>query len=225
MLIFPEQNQISVLRQRSPARKSHSKRVWADAAPGRAHKKHDYCCSPFSFTIRATFSDETSGLPEVVALPRCKAELLPCQLVFDLRPFQYWQYASLRTAMFSQQRLDTMLHKRPSCRPTSNPSAWWRYAIGCVMARPNSRPWRDVLKIVKCRSRYFYLVKTKLLNASTAGGGSGFHYVQPCFPNNDWIPCCTSDLVVDRHRIQVHGGGTPLAVSWRDPIPDRGEMF
>ena len=175
MLIFPEQNQISVLRQRSPARKSHSKRVWADAAPGRAHKKHDYCCSPFSFTIRATFSDETSGLPEVVALPRCKAELLPCQLVFDLRPFQYWQYASLRTAMFSQQRLDTMLHKRPSCRPTSNPSAWWRYAIGCVMARPNSRPWRDVLKIVKCRSRYFYLVKTKLLNASTAGGGSGFH--------------------------------------------------
>eukprot|EP00978_Attheya_sp_CCMP212_P024008 scaffold74702_cov53-Attheya_sp.AAC.4 len=97
---------------------------------------------------------------------------MPCRLDLDFQPHQYAQYGALRNAIFSQQRFDTMLHKRPVDRPDQDPRAWWRYVIACVITRPNTRPWRDVLKIVRSRPRYIELVTKKVWRARE---GNGFH--------------------------------------------------
>lgn len=44
--------------------------------------------------------------------------------------------------------------------------------MSCVMSRPQSRPWRDIARIVGVRSRYIALVSKKLINT---GNGHGFH--------------------------------------------------
>uniref|UniRef100_A0A7S4MS40 Uncharacterized protein n=1 Tax=Odontella aurita TaxID=265563 RepID=A0A7S4MS40_9STRA len=127
---------------------------------------HSYCCKDLSFQLRATFIDR-GGLDAT----QCLAELSPCRIDLDLRPWQYMQYQRLRTAMFAQQRLDTMLHKRPDNSPRMDPRAWWRYIIACVVARPDWRPWRDVRRIVRSRARYLELVRKQFVPSPSNGNG------------------------------------------------------
>eukprot|EP00957_Ditylum_brightwellii_P071512 5436973-Ditylum_brightwellii.AAC.1 len=48
---------------------------------------HDYCCKPFSFKIRMTFTDtNTTTGPEKESY--CQAELLPFHIDIDLLPHQ-----------------------------------------------------------------------------------------------------------------------------------------
>lgn len=77
----------------------------------------------------------------------------------------------LRAAIKSQQRFDTMLRQRPAVGPKEDPREWWKYAIACVTSRPNSRPWKDVLRIVRSRDRYVELVAKK---HSKPPDGAGF---------------------------------------------------
>ena len=74
--------------------------------------------------------------------------------------------------MIAQKKIDTMQHRRPDASPADDPIAWWRYTVGRVVARPNARPWRDVLQIVNSRSRYIELVVKKLKRHRD---GVGFH--------------------------------------------------
>ena len=130
--------------------------------PVSSSMKHRYICKPFSLQINA-FLDEIS----------CLAELLPCDILFQIKPQQYEQYVKLRSAMLAQKRFDTMLHQRPLARPTSTSAvAWWRYAIACVITRPNFRPWRDVIRIVDTRTKYIQLVMKKTIHSQK---GNGFH--------------------------------------------------
>ena len=130
-------------------------------------KPHQYVCESVSAQVRIKTSDRT--LPGPIS---CSAVFLPFQLDLRVRPHQYMQYQSLKKAMLSQQRFDTMLRQRPKVTIHENPRAWWAYAIGCVTSRPNWRPWSDVLQIVQNRDRYIELVVKKLVNASV---GAGFH--------------------------------------------------
>ena len=124
--------------------------------------KHHYICKPFSLQINASLKDIS-----------CLAEVLPCKFFLQIKPQQYEQYVKLRTAMQAQIRFDTMLHQRPLARPTSASAvAWWRYAIACVITRPNSRPWRDIIRIVKTRTTYIQLVMKKTVHCQK---GNGFH--------------------------------------------------
>ena len=134
---------------------------------GETKDGHEYCCPPFSLTFRATFSDKTKADPF-----RCDAELLPCNFRLDLRPQQYRQYQRLGKAMKEQHWLNKMMHKRPDNNVSADPNAWWRYAIASVVARPDSRPWRDVQRIVSARPRYVELVTKKILNSRK---GTGYH--------------------------------------------------
>ena len=128
---------------------------------------HQYICESASVEVRIKTSDRT--LPGPIS---CSAEFIPFHLDLQVRPHQYLQYQSLKKAMLSQQRFDTMLRQRPKMSVHKNPRAWWAYAIGCVTSRPNWRPWSDVLQIVQNRNRYIELVVKKLVNASV---GAGFH--------------------------------------------------
>ena len=69
----------------------------------------------------------------------CLAELLPFSADLKLRPQQIKQYCALKDEMLAQQRLDTMIHQRPSESPLIQPRLWWKYAISCVTTRPNTR--------------------------------------------------------------------------------------
>jgi hypothetical protein len=130
-------------------------------------KPHQYICESVSGQVRIKTSDRT--LPGPIS---CSAEFLPFHLDLRVRPHQYLQYQSLKKAMTSQQRFDTMLRQRPKETIHENPRAWWAYAIACVTSRPNWRAWSDVQQIVRNRNRYIELVVKKLVNASV---GTGFH--------------------------------------------------
>ncbi len=132
-----------------------------------SRRQHEYCCSPFNLMFRATFSDIAQEGPS-----QWEAELLPFELQLYIQPHQYQQYQRLRSVMIAQKKIDTMQHRRPDASPADDPIAWWRYTVGRVVARPNARPWRDVLQIVNSRSRYIELVVKKLKRHRD---GVGFH--------------------------------------------------
>jgi Vacuolar sorting-associated protein 13, N-terminal len=118
--------------------------------------QHTYICQSLSTEIRVRTSDRTQPGPI-----SCSADVMPFDFTFDFLPHQLLQYQQLKSQMLSQQRFDTMQRQRPSQRPIDNPRVWWLYAISCVMSRPNSRPWKDILPIVKNRERYIELVLKK----------------------------------------------------------------
>ncbi len=120
--------------------------------------EHSYVISPTTIEVRMKLHN--LGLP---GRTHCQAELMPCKFNFNFNPKQMRQYRAIQYAMFAQQRLDTMLHQRPKKSPKKDPLDWWKYAISCVTTRPNARPWRDVKKIVRKRSRYIELVEMKHL--------------------------------------------------------------
>ena len=131
--------------------------------------EHFYLLSPLPVEVRMTFSNMESPEPT-----QCTLEVVQCHFHLAFRPRQMQQYRMLKFMTSAQQRFDTMLHQRPSRKPTEDPRAWWRYAISCVMARPNARPWRDVKQITETRDRYMELVQLKHLRSrSTKGYHSG----------------------------------------------------
>lgn len=156
--VFPLQNSHSANTHRSPVRKSHEKR------PSRPHQ---YCLESFNAELNLKLGDRAQPGPMHLF-----AEILSLDVNLTLHPHQFVQYQKLKSAMLSQQRYDTMLRQRPKMEPKKDPGLWWKYSIACVMSRPNSRPWEDVVRIAKNRKRYIDLVVKKLLNA---GGGCGFH--------------------------------------------------
>ncbi len=130
-------------------------------------RPHQYCWEGFNYQVRQKTSNRTEPGPV-----SCLAEFLPFVWNVKCRPHQYVQYQKLKSAMLSQQRFDTMVKQRPSESPKENPRGWWKYAIGCIISRPNARPWEDVLMISKSRDRYIELVKKKMENSAES---SGFH--------------------------------------------------
>lgn len=128
---------------------------------------HDYVCSSLNAEVRARQSDRTAAGPL-----SCSADVLPFDFTFNVRPHQYLQYQRLLQAIKSQQRFDTMFRQRPSVSPLVDAQAWWKYAIACVMSRPNSRTWEDIRLIVQGRRRYMELVVKKSHKHSD---GNGFH--------------------------------------------------
>lgn len=130
-------------------------------------RPHHYCLESFSAKVQVTMSDRTKPGPM-----SCIADFLPMKIDFYFRPPQFMQYHKLRSAMLSQQRFDTMLRQRPTKEPADSPIEWWKYVISCVTTRPNSRPWADVVRIVRSRPRYIELVTQKVLHSSE---GNGFH--------------------------------------------------
>jgi hypothetical protein len=128
---------------------------------------HQYCFEGFNFQVRQKLSNRLEPGPI-----SCQAAFPPFHWDVKIRPHQYVQYQKLKSAMLSQQRFDTMLRQRPNQSPLHNPRGWWKYAISCVTTRPNSRPWHDVLRIARSRSRYVELVMRKM---SRSYEGSGFH--------------------------------------------------
>ena len=103
---------------------------------------------------------------------QCTLECVQCHFDLAFRPRQMQQYRMLKFMTSAQQRFDTMIHQRPSRKPTDDPRAWWRYAISCVMARPNARPWRDVKQITEKRDRYMELVQINHLRSQS---NKGYH--------------------------------------------------
>ena len=131
--------------------------------------EHFYLLSPLPVEVRMTFSNIESPEPT-----QCTLEVVQCHFHLAFRPRQMQQYRMLKFMTSAQQRFDTMLHQRPSKKPTEDPRAWWRYAISCVMARPNARPWRDVKQITETRNRYMEIVHLKHMRSnSTKGYHSG----------------------------------------------------
>jgi hypothetical protein len=128
---------------------------------------HHYILEAFSWVAQVKMGDRNNPGPMTLI-----AEFLPVEANLYFRPHQYLQYTMLRSAMLSQQRFDTMLRQRPTEEPRENPLAWWAYAISCVTTRPNSRPWVDVVQIVRSRKRYIELVIKKVMHSSK---GNGFH--------------------------------------------------
>lgn len=128
---------------------------------------HHYICESLEVEVRVRTSDRTCPGPI-----SCSADVLPFDFIFNLLPHQIFQYHRLKSAILAQHRLDTMLKQRPNERPGENPRAWWKYAIACVMSRPNSRPWEDVLPLVRHRVRYIELVCKKNPKSSR---NNGFH--------------------------------------------------
>jgi hypothetical protein len=131
------------------------------------NRPHHYCLESFSAKVQVNMSDR--NLPGPMS---CIADFLPLKIDLYFRPHQYMQYHKLRSAMLSQQRFDTMLRQRPTEEPATCPVEWWKYVISCVTTRPNSRPWADVVRIVRNRPRYIELVTQKVLHSSE---GNGFH--------------------------------------------------
>lgn len=128
---------------------------------------HHYCFEKFDYEVRQKLSDRTQPGPI-----SCQAEFLSFEWDWKIRPSQFVQYQKLKSAMLSQRRFDTMLRQRPSQSPLENPREWWKYAFGCITTRPNSRPWNDVLRIVRNRDKYLNLVMKKLEFSKTS---SGYH--------------------------------------------------
>lgn len=135
--------------------------------PSSSASPHHYILEAFSWKAQVKMGDRNQPGPMTLI-----AEFLPVEIDLYFRPHQYMQYTMLRSAMLSQQRFDTMLRQRPTEDPSSNPLAWWKYAIACVTTRPNSRPWVDVEQIVRSRTRYMELVVQNVQNSSA---GNGFH--------------------------------------------------
>jgi hypothetical protein len=54
----------------------------------------------------------------------------------------------------------------------TDPHAWWKYAIACVMSCPYSRQWHDIERIGKRSGRYIELVSK---NNAKPGDCLGFH--------------------------------------------------
>ncbi len=106
---------------------------------------------------------EMTNTPEVHMPNICSAELIPCTIDMSFSPQQLRQRRLLEYTMMGQRRLDTMLHQRPSQRPTEDPRGWWRYVISCVITCPNRRSWRDIKTIVSKRAQYIGLVEKKHL--------------------------------------------------------------
>lgn len=130
-------------------------------------RPHNYCWEGFNYQVRQKTSNRTEPGPI-----SCLAEFLPFVWNVRFRPHQYVQYQKLKSAMLSQQRFDTMVKQRPLESPKENPRGWWKYAIGCIISRPNARPWEDVRRITQHRDRYIELVLKKMENAASS---SGFH--------------------------------------------------
>jgi Vacuolar sorting-associated protein 13, N-terminal len=128
---------------------------------------HSYICQSLNAEVRVRQSDRQRPGPL-----SCSADVLPFEYTFNIRPHQYLQYQRLQRAIKSQLHFDTMFRQRPAASPRENARAWWRYAIGCVTSRPNSRPWDDVLTIARSRNRYIELVAKK--NKKPLDG-NGFH--------------------------------------------------
>jgi hypothetical protein len=124
-------------------------------------KPHQYICETLEVEMRGRTSDRS--LPGPIS---CSFDVLPFEFTFNVRPHQFLQYQRLKMAIKSQQRFDTMLRQRPTVSPLQNPKAWWKYSIACVTSRPNSRPWEDVLRIIKSRPRYIELVIKKNVSKS-----------------------------------------------------------
>lgn len=131
------------------------------------HCPHVYCFENFSAQVNVQLGDRNQPGPMTLF-----ADFLALKLDLHFRPFQFVQYSKLKSAMYSQQRFDTMLRQRPKADPIAEPRQWWKYVIACVTTSPNSRPWEDVVKIARSRSRYIELV-TKKINQSSQG--NGFH--------------------------------------------------
>jgi Vacuolar sorting-associated protein 13, N-terminal/N-terminal region of Chorein or VPS13 len=148
----------------SPLRKSKS---FSNISIECGSKLHDFCCHSFSGTVRGKLSGRNMPGPMQLF-----AEFMPLEVNLTFHPHQFLQYQKLRSAMLSQQRFDTMLRQRPKVEISDDPRLWWKYTIACVTTRPTSRPWEDVIQIVRSRSRYIELAKKKILNASE---GNGFH--------------------------------------------------
>jgi Vacuolar sorting-associated protein 13, N-terminal/N-terminal region of Chorein or VPS13 len=130
-------------------------------------KPHTYCFENFCAQMKMELGDRNQSGPM-----KLLAEFLPVKFPLQFRSYQFIQYQKLKSAMYSQQRFDTMLRQRPNGDPISQPRQWWKYLIACVTTSPHSRPWEDVAKITKCRARYVELVKKKITSSSE---GSGFH--------------------------------------------------
>lgn len=128
---------------------------------------HEYICSAISQTMLITLASDAPGNS------LCYAEILPMVLEFNVTSRQYDQYQLLKNSVLSQQRFDTMLHRRPEKSPIYEPRGWWRYAIACVRHEPTSRSWKDVQRIVDCRQLYLSLVVKNLSGISTKGGFHG----------------------------------------------------
>ena len=128
---------------------------------------HEYICSKISqVMIITTATDELGN-------SLCFREILPLTIDFNMNSHQYEQYQLLRNAVLSQQRFDTMLHRRPEKSPINCPQAWWKYAIACVKHKPTSRSWDDVQRIVSCREQYLQLAVKKILTTPDKGGFHG----------------------------------------------------
>lgn len=151
-------------------RKSLSYSLTASAATGgtqepeQIDRPHQYICQNVCAEIRSRCSDRTQPGPI-----SCTADVQPCHWTISIRPTQVKQYHSLRSAMQTQQRYDTMIRPRPSVSPKQDPKAWWRYVIACVISRPNWRPWPDVQRITKHRARYVDLVLQTQVNTTAFG--------------------------------------------------------
>jgi hypothetical protein len=128
---------------------------------------HNYLCESLDAEIRLRTSERT--LPGPIS---CAAYVMPFAFKFNVKVGHLLRYHNLKSAIKLQRRLDTMLRKRPSDSPKTDPRAWWKYAIACVMSRPNSRQWHDIQRIGKRRGRYIELVSKK--NAKP-GDSLGFH--------------------------------------------------
>lgn len=128
---------------------------------------HVFCCEKLSAQVLVQLGDRNQPGPMTLL-----AEILPLKLELQFRPNQFVQYSKLKSAMFSQQRFDTMLRQRPKADPASQPRLWWKYVMACVTTSPHSRPWDDVVKIARSRARYIELVKKKINQSSE---GNGFH--------------------------------------------------
>ena len=128
---------------------------------------HEYICSNISQGMFITTATDELGNS------LCFREILPLTINLNITSHQYEQYQLLKNAVLSQQRFDTMLHRRPEDSPIVAPRAWWRYAIACVKHEPTSRPWDDVQRIVNCREQYLQLAVKNLLSNTDKGGFHG----------------------------------------------------
>ena len=128
---------------------------------------HEYICSKISQSMIITSASDSLGNS------LCFREIQPLTIDLNITSHQYEQYQLLKNAVLSQQRFDTMLHRRPENSPLIAPRAWWKYAIACVKHKPTSRSWDDVQRIVRCRQRYLQLAVKNLLSNTDKGGFHG----------------------------------------------------
>lgn len=128
---------------------------------------HDYICSKISQSMIITSASDSLGNS------LCFREIPPFTIDLNITSHQYEQYQLLKNAVLSQQRFDTMLHRRPENSPLIASRAWWKYAIACVKHKPTSRSWDDVQRIVRCRQRYLQLAVKNLLSSTDKGGFHG----------------------------------------------------